>query len=312
MAIAGTWKSNNITLPYAGATKWGTGINPVHAQPEQIPRGEIKLPLGSTGPGGVEPESLQGPVAWGYQSEDAQYYAGEDYRYLAEDHPNWGEDDSSGSRPDRDGQIMAEGEYPQPEGWPSWGPHNSEYPDFNRGGPTGGASVRSFSDELELERGRAIAVPTQGSRGGWENKEHGNINDAHISDPRQYEINTSMTQLHSKLDNARAVSRVTDSPRTPITNRLTGVKIKTYAKDINMGGGPGTPDMLPQSQDRIPKRPFFYRTGGAPPMEQHQYNSITYFDPIERTLPDDAGATVTTQESAGGGYGYTPEDGGWF
>ena len=313
MAVAGTWRAQNVApLEYDGATRWGTGVNPVHAMPEGIPRGPIKLPLGATDGGGTEPESLLGPVAWGYQAEDAQYYQGEDYRYLDTDHPNWGEDTTG--RPDRDGQIMVVGEYPQPEGWPSWGPADDDgsSDDFPLTGPPGGASVRAYSDESELERGHAIAVPTAGSTGGVQAKLSGNVNDARTSDPSQYEINTGLRQLHSHLDNTRATTRQTDEPRTPITNRLTGVAARTYAKDINMGGGPGTPDMLPQQQDGIPKRPFFWRQGAMPPPETHDWNTISYFDGIERTVPGNPGDTVTIQEAGQGGYGYTSEDGGWY
>ena len=315
MAVAGTWRAQNVTPEqYLGAAQWGTGVNPVHAMPEAIPRGPIKLPLGSTGPGDIPPEDLLGPVQWGYQAEDAQFYQGEDYRYLDTDHPNWGE--NSTGRPDRDGQIMQAGEYPQPEGWPSWGPANldGQSDDFPLTGPPGGAGVRSFSDELELERGHAINVPTPGVSGGQLNKQHGNVNDARTSDPSQYEIGTSMRQLRSRLDNTRAVARQTDDPRTAITNRLTGVHFRPRALDINTGGGPGSPDLLPQSQDGIPKRPFFWRQGAMPPAEAHTWNEITYFTPVERSLPDDAGALVTAPEAGqqGSGYGYTGEDGGWY
>ena len=310
------WRAANA-LPedYVGATRWGTGVNPIHAIPEGIPRGPIKLPLGSEGPSGVAPEILLGPLMWGYQAEDAQFYAGEDYRYLDADHPNWG--DGTTGRPDRDGDIMIIGAYPQPEGWPAWGPANDDgsSDDFPLTGPPGGASVRAYSDELEIERGRAIAVPTQGSTGGQLNKTHGLVNEAHTSDPAQYEINTSLRQLRSHLDNGRAMMRGTDEPRTPIANRLTGVHFRPRSLDFNTGGGPGTPDMLPQSQDSIPKRPFFFRQGAFPAAEAHTWNEITYFDPIERALPDDAGATVTTSTAdlaGAGGYGYTGEDGGWY
>ncbi len=315
MAIAGGWRQAAVIEPYA-ALQWGTGVNPVHAVPAGIPRGGPKLPLGSTGPGDMPPEILLGPAAWGYQAEDASYYAGEDYRYLATDHPNWGENTTG--RPDRDGEIMEVGAYPQPEGWPAWGPYNDDNPvdGFPLGGPPGGAGVRSYSDQLELERGHAIAVPTPGYTGGWQSKVHGPVNEARTSDPSQYEINTGLVQLHSHLDNTRAVGRGTDDPREPIGNRLTGVKVKLYAKSLGMGGGPGTPDMYPQQQDTIPKRPWFYRTGAMPPPEAHTWNTITYFDGLQRVTPDDAGASVTTQAGQGQAapdYGYTPEDsGGWF
>ena len=316
MAISGGWRAANAVLPYDSATQWGTGINPVHAIPAGIPRGGPKLPLGSTGPGDMPPEILLGPAAWGYQAEDATFYAGEDYRYLADDHPNWGE--NATGRPDRDGQIMAEGAYPQPEGWPAWGPYNVDgaSDDFPLTGPPGGAAVRSYSDQLEVERGHAIAVPTPGYTGGWLSKAHGPVIEARTSDPAQYEVATSLVQLHRDLDNTRAAARGTDEPRAPISTRLTGVKVRLWPKSLGMGGGPGTPDMFPQQMDTIPKRPFFWRAGAMPPAEAHSRNTISYFDPLLRTVPDDAGAGVTT--AAGGGqaapdYGYTPEDsGGWY
>jgi hypothetical protein len=314
MAYSGAWRAANTTpLEYDGATRWGTGVNPVHAIPEGIPRGGTKLPLGSTGPGGVAPEIILGPVQWGYQAEDSQFYAGEDYRYLEADHPNWG--DNSTGRPDRDGQIMEAGAYPQPEGWPAWGPANITDPEFPLSGPPGGAGVRAYSDQLEIERGRLINVPTPGVTGGWLNKAHGAVNTPRTSDPKQYEINTGLAQTSSALNNDRAVARGTDDRRVPIHNRLTGVKVKSYAKDINMGGGPGTPDMFPQQQDRIPKRPFFYRAGAVPPAEAHTWNSISYWDPIQRVIPDDAGSTVTALSTGGQGapdYGYSSEDGGYY
>lgn len=314
MAIAGGWRAASTIEPYAAANQWGNGINPVHAVPAGIPRGGPKLPLGSTGPGDMPPEILLGPAAWGYQAEDASLYVGEDYRYLAEDHPNWGQGITG--RPDRDGDIMTVGAYPQPEGWPAWGPYNDDNPvdGFPLSGPPGGAGVRANSDQLELERGRAISVPTPGYTGGWQSKVHGNVNEARTSDPSQYEVATGLRQLHSRLDNGRAVARGTDDPREPIGNRLTGVKVRLWARSWGMGGGAGTPDMFPQQLDTVPKRPWFYRTGATPPPEQHTWNEITYFEALQRTPPDDAGASVTTQAAQGQAapdYGYT-DDGSWF
>lgn len=318
MAITGGWRAANVTLPFASATQWGTGVNPVHGyrDPEHHPTA-TKLPLGATGPGDLPPEILLGPAAWGYQAEDAAAYAGEDYRYLDTDHPNLG--DNTTGRPDRDGQIMLEGAYPQPEGWPSWGPYNDDNPvdGFPLTGPPGGAGVRSYSDQLELERGHMIAVPTPGYTGGWVSKVHGPVIEARTSDPAQYELATSLRQLHGHLDNGRAVARGTDDAREPIVNRLTGVKVKLYAKSLGMGGGPGTPDMFPQQLDSVPKRPFFYRAGAMPPTgEAHPYGTLSYFAGIQRTPADDPGAGITQQDTGGAGapagYGYTDDSQGWF
>src|ERR1035438_10398613 len=105
-----------------------------------------------------------------------------------------------------------------------------------------------------------------------------------------------MTQLHRSLENNRAVLRGTDDPRQGIGTRLTGMKVKDYAKSSGMGGGPGTPDMKPVTQN-LPYRPWFFRTAGTPPPPDTYYGTMTGFDPIERTLPVDAGEYVVTQEA---------------
>jgi hypothetical protein len=311
MAIAGAWAAGAITpSEYAGATRWGTGINPIHAvrDPGSRETGikENLLPLGDGGTV-VMPDELLGAEQWGYSSEDAAAFPGEDYRYLVDDHPNWG--DSTVGRSDRDGDIMVEGRHPQPEGWPSWGAHGTGYPDFQLAGYPGGENLRAFSDGIDVEHLHAIAVPTPGWRGGWLNKAHGAVQEAETSDPSQYEMQTSMNQLHRSRDNNRAVTRATDDPRSVIETRLTGMKVRHWAKSSGMGGGPATPDMTPVTQN-LPYRPWFFRSGAMPPPPDTTYGTMTAFDPIARTLPDDAGEYVTTQEAPpdDGTYGYGEGD----
>jgi hypothetical protein len=315
VAIAGSWRAGAVTpAEYTGALRWGTGINPVHSVRDPGTRvtgvKENLLPLGAGEEGADVPESLLGPEMWGYSAEEAAAYPGEDYRYLEDDHPNWG--DNEAGRPDRDGDIFIEGVLPQLEGWPSWGPHFDDNPvdGFPVAGPPGGGEVRAYSDGAEIENSRAIAVPTRGWRGGWLNKAHGPVEEAETSDPRQYEMTTSMTQLHQTRVNDAAVTRGTDDPRAPIATRLTGQKVKHFAMSEGMGGGPGTPDMRPQPQD-LPYRPWFYRSAGLPPPPDTFYGTMTAFDPIERTLPVDAGEYVTTREAVTGddaSYGYAEGD----
>ena len=300
MAIAGTWKAGAVTpSEYAGALRQGTGINPIHSvrDPGSRETGikENLLPLGTDpAAGGIVPEELLGPEMWGYSSEEAAAYPGEDYRYLEADHPNW--DQGSVGRPDRDGGIMTEGVYPQPEGWPSWGPHGTGGdPDFPLQSWPGGEDLRAYSDGTDIEKHHAIAIPTPGWRGGWINKAHGLIEEAETSDPAQYEINTSMNQLHRSLDNNRAVGRGTDDPRSDIATRLTGQKIRHYAMSSGMGGGPGTPDMAPVTQN-LPYRPWYFRTAGTPPPPDTYFGTMTAFDPIERTLPVNAGEYVVSRK----------------
>jgi hypothetical protein len=317
VAIAGTWKAGAVTpSEYTGAARWGTGINPIHAVRDGTGRPTAtKEPLIAGDPQtDMVPEDIIGPSLWGYSAEDAAYYAGEDYRYLLEDHPNWGDNETG--RADRDGDIMTEGLYPQPEGFPAWGPYNDDNPmdGFPISGPPGGAGIRSYSDGAAVEFNHSIAVPTPGWRGGWRNKAHGQVQEAEGSAPSQYEITTSMTQLHQTRVNTAATVRGTDDPRAPIESRLTGQKIKDYAKSSGMGGGPGTPDMKPVTQ-ALPYRPWFFRTAGLPPPPDTTYGTMTGFEPIERTVPVDAGEYVVTQEAAPAAagepdpdFGYSSED----
>jgi hypothetical protein len=313
MAIAGSWAAGAVgPSEYVGAARWGTGINPVHGHYDNQGRPTASrepLLMGDPQTDAV-PEEIIGPAMWGYSAEDAAYYSGEDYRYLTDEHPNWG--DHSAGRADRDGQIMTEGAYPEPEGWPPWGPHEVSEADalaqFPLSGPPGGADLRAYSDGSEVETRHAIAVPTPGSRGGWVNKAHGRLEEAETSDRSQYEITTSMTQLHQTRVNTAAVTRGTDDPRAPIETRLTGQKVKHYAADFNTGGGPGTPDMRQQPQN-LPYRPWFFRTAQGPPPPDTMFGTMEARDPIERTLPADAGESVLLQEAAAAGdYGYTDEE----
>jgi hypothetical protein len=314
MAIAGSWKAGAVTpSEYVGALRWGTGINPIHGVRDPGSRvtgvKENLLPLGAGDQGADVPESILGPSQWGYCSEDAAMFPGEDYRYLEDDHPNWGENEAG--RPDRDGDIFTEGILPQLEGWPSWGPHFDDNPvdGFPVAGPPGGGDVRAYSDGAEVENARAIAVPTRGWRGGWLNKAHGPVEEAETSDPSQYEVTTSLVQLHKTRVNDAAVLRGTDDARSPIPTRLTGQKVRSFAMSEHMGGGPGTPDMGQQGQD-LPYRPWFYRQGAMPPPPDTTYGTMTGFEPIERTLPVDAGEYVVVQEGVpdDGSYGYAGED----
>jgi hypothetical protein len=293
-----------------GATRWGTGINPIHGVRDPGSRETgVKANLLPLGDGGTVtmPDELLGAEQWGYSSEDQAAYAGEDYRYMIDDHPNWG--DGSVGRADRTGQIMNAGTYPDPTGFPEWGPHGTADPDFPLPSSPGGADLRAYSAGWDVEKLNMIAVPTPGWRGGWVNKAHGLVEESEGPDPKQLTINTGDNQLHRSLDNGRAVTRGTDDARQGIATRLTGMKVKHYAQSSGMGGGPGTPDMRPQPSN-LPYRPWFYRSAGVPPPPDTTYGTMTSFEPIERTLPSDAGEYVTVQEAPpdDGTYGYAGGD----
>jgi len=300
VAISGTWLAGAVTpSEYAGATRWGTGVNPVHALWDEGPgRGPTKLPLGSEDPSGAVAPGLASVELFGYHDEDAQYYQGEDYRYMEDDHPNWG--DTTVGRADRDGVIMQYGTQPDPTGFPSWGPHGLTDADWSAQSPLpghpGGAELRAESEGSEVEHLTAMAVPTRGVTGGWLNKTHGEVAYQVDSDPAQLLVTTSEVQLRQVRVNDSAVARQTDDPRSPIDSRLTGQKVKHYAKSSGMGGGPGTPDMGPVTQD-LPYRPWFFRTPAVPPPPDTTYGTMTGTEPLERIPPVDAGELVTTTET---------------
>ena len=294
MAIAGSWRAGAVTpAEYVGATRWGTGINPIHAVRDEGPgRGPSKEPLGSTSAGDAIDPGLLDAQEWGYAPEDATYTAGEDYRYLANDHAPWG--DGTVGRADRGPVIMSEGSEPGPVGFPHWGPHGAR---GNRlAAWPGGASLRAVSEGSDVEQHHAIGVPSPGWSGGWLNKAHGAVDTPSDAGPGQVTVTTSERQVTQTRVNDAAVSRETDDPRAPIHTRLTGQKVRVYAQSSGMGGGPGTPDMAPQTQD-LPFRPWFYRSAGLPPSPDTTYGTMTGTTPLERVPPADAGELVTTTET---------------
>jgi hypothetical protein len=117
-----------------------------------------------------------------------------------------------------------------------------------------------------------------------------------------------MRQLHETRDNAAAAARATDDLRASIATRLTGMKVRHWPMSEAMGGGPGTPDMRPVTQD-LPYRPWYFRKAASPPPEAHTWNEVTYFSPIQRSVPSDAGEQVTAAESAApADWGYAEGD----
>ena len=292
MAIAGSWRAGAVTpSEYAGAARWGTGINPIHAIWDSGPgRGPTKEPLGSTSPGDAIDPALITAQQWGYGPEDSTYPAGEDYRYLANDHAAWG--DGTVGRPDRGPVIMTAGSEPGPLGFPHWGPHGARR-DRLAGWP-GGANLRAVSEGSDVEQHHAIAVPSRGWSGGWLNKARGQIArpvSQDVGDPAsQWAVVTGTVQGQGlkSLDNTRAVQRETDDSRSPILSRTAGMRVRDYAMSSGMGGGPGTPDMAPLAQD-LPFRPWFYRSAGLPPAPDTTYGTMTSVSPLMRIPPADAG-----------------------
>lgn len=289
MGISGTWAQRQ-RVSYTGALKWGNGIDPIHeirdqGRGRQIGTRENLYPLG-TPSDVVSPGLTSREIDWICDDYISEQYVDEVFRYQ-DDRPRW--DKTPPDFRDRTNSA-AMGEQP------SWGVYYDDDPSdiWPRPGPTGGTQAwLDVSHGEDVERQRAIAVPTMPVTGGWLNKQRGAVALAESQDPAQegyvFTINNTPVQGPGvkQMSNERAVARGTDDPRSPITSRVAGMAAKDYGRSFLMGGGPGTADMFPFQQTAGLKRPWFTRTAAAPPDELHQYNSMEGRIPITRQLPPD-------------------------
>jgi hypothetical protein len=286
LPIAGAWVAANANAnQYAGALKWGTGNNPVHSVYGAGP------PIGVTGripgpdmPGDQPsdiPESFENPDQYGYCMEDI---ATSGYWGMP---PEWGTDVSV---------LRSSSSLGTQGGPPDWDVTSAD-PEMTRFRNTPEQDPRLWSTDMK-------SWPTETVSEGWLNKATGQVNDAEISDPAQYERQTSMQQVNPAAgrNNNSAVARGTDEPRFDILTRLTGMKIKPWSQ------GQRNEDMFPFQQETM-VRPFWYRTGGTGYPEDMLPNEMYVSDPIQRDVPPDPYLGET--EIAGNvadQYGYTTED----
>lgn len=274
MPIKGLWlaQQQGYEPEMAGALKWGTGVNAVHA----IHGGPGRDTTPDTPGGTVEPPMTN------ITSTDADYgYCDEDqYSVLmgngTKDRPSWGESDQRGD-------LIP--------GYPSWGNYE--------GGVPGGIALRAVDHGAEWYH-TPRQVPDEMIYDGEMSKPYpiAEPEDSMTSDPSQYEMNTSMRQR----DKVRAGSQISGTANefdAPIASRMVGPKLKMFP------GGERHYDMEPRDQDLI-LRPFWNRTAGTGIVENMQVNEMYVSEPLTRTPPPDAiqGSTPTPAYADG----YTTED----
>lgn len=283
--LTGSWVVKNTSQDassFSGALKWGTGINPVHSVYGEGP------PLRSTGrmpgpddpsPGpGVVSESWIDPDMYGYTREDIQPLTGMFTPFT----PPLGTDIT----------VLRAGNH---TGMPDWGVGSSDEAREQFG----------LTPELAAPLWRGIMIksfPTETVTEGWENKTTGKVLAARTSDPRQYEMQTSMEQVNPAegRNNGAAVTRGTDDPRSNIMTRLTGMKIKPWSE------GERNADMFPY-QATMMVRPFTYRTAATGSPAEMAPNEMYVSVPVERVVPPDPDLGEL-ETGLGGDYGYTDED----
>lgn len=276
--ISGTFY-NRYVVPPTTSTVWGTGYNPVHAQYGSAPRPGISQREGEITPAfeGVSRDLIPEEF-WGYTAEDFQ---GAGY-FVRDDRPGW--DVAPEDNPSRD--------------------NTGDQPSWNA---TGAAKTRfrsKMDGAFSKFRGKlpraTYQIPTETVSEGWINKAVGpRPANSVVSDPAQYEMQTSMTQRYRARNNDHSVMRSTDDPRAHINSRVSNPIVKVYSQ------GDRDYDMLPKEQHATYERPFYYRTAGTGIQGQMLPNEMWDQSAIERTPPSDPyiGQPDTSFE-----YGYTQED----
>jgi hypothetical protein len=242
MAISGAWLAANENS--AGAQKWGTGINAVH----------------SIFTGG--PPLRSGPVITGYgpgqpgnsvNLEMIDPGVVDDWDYLDQDYANseiWGYGDQTGTA-DRPGLGTPTQDFRNnvPDNWPA-----ALIPRGLPGGTTIRAENKGASDGDDAKLGDKEETVGEG----WENKQVGDVTNAKVSDPIQYEMQTSMTQRDKVREGSQRGDGSASEYSAPIGSwRPTwGQRLKPWS------GFRRHYDMFPYQADQI-NRAFLYRQSGT-------------------------------------------------
>jgi hypothetical protein len=294
--VTGAWmERTGMAVPYAGAAKWGTGINPVHqyyggGSPRQPKPTDITPPSEST-EGYIESQA-----PWGYSTDD---FAGIDavanldeaihgVPFVQDDYPSWDE-----TTPDIRAEVPVNSSAP----WNA----STRFKNILR-------SVLAGPGNRGMIAGNATwQTPTETVSEGWINKpasgmHEGDIPASEPADNSQVFIQTSQVQRNKQLSNQRAVMRVTDAERTPIGSRVAPMKLKVYSQ------GERLYDMYPYEANVIP-RPFYFHRAATGRVDEMEPNEMYVTSPLQRTVPADPSMG---DEDLGVPDGYTEEDIGYY
>lgn len=292
----GTWRAAAVSnTAYSGASKWGTGINPVHgirtSGPNIITPSKVNIdPVAP--PGGQDTDIIAEDYAWDggvNQSGDEL----ENYNVTPISLYGYNSETGTADRPFFD-DIQSD-RYSNEMGWglpnppydampvpddprgrmqnftsndfPSWGGSRKTKP--------AGTLIRSLRRGARLISSAKV-LPNEDVAQGWINKGHGISPDSHDSDVSTVLIQTSAVQRRK----VRAGSQRSGSQSTfeaPIASRETGQKLKVYAASDSDRHW----DMLPyQQEDYV--RPFLSRTVGTGWREWNLPNAMYVSPTIQR------------------------------
>jgi hypothetical protein len=264
MAITGNYLAS---VEYTGARKWGTGWNPVHAMQLDLVGGRESMAVPTLqGPNKPGPETLPPGLVNPLDTMPEYGYTDEDFSSQI-----WGYGPQTGTsdRPARD-VPTEQYRFDTPTMYPGMG---------NEPGPPGGFAIRS-EEHGDVAGSIAKLGDKEETVGeGWENKQLGTVEDATVSDPSQYEMQTSMTQRDKVRAGSQRGSGSASEFTAPIGSwRPTwGMRIKPWS------GGRRHYDMTPRRQDVI-LRPFWFRQAGTGYQEWMLANEAYNYqvDPLQR------------------------------
>ena len=284
--MKGIWAAR-FSQPYSGATVWGTGINDVHAFYGSEPARESPVrPMEGM------PQSIHDTTP---PHEATSSSTGSDYGFS---YAPEGTVITTLQPDDRVPWDIVTSDSPVRYSSQGQPPYNASGAAKSRFRDTMGGAYTFFRGKLPRAN---YSTPTETVSEGWLNKPKGSPADAKPSDPRQYEMQTSMEQRYQTRVNAHAVTRNTDEPRASIASRVIGQKLKVYS------GGERHYDMYPFQQTPDTEREFTYRTAGTGQPGWMENNQQWEISAVERTPPPDP--YIGTPDAFGDlQYGYSPED----
>lgn len=323
----GTWRGAVIEqAAYTGASKWGTGVNPVHSIPGEGPYlgGTAKLVIDPVvTPGGQETDVLAEDYAWDstlnpdpdlpeYNVNPAEMW-GHNSETGTADRPHWGSEMGDADAPENAGGLPNP-QYPgrpltptraatqndTQDAFPSWGGSRKSKP--------AGTFIRSLRRGANIIIGARV-LPNEDVAQGWTNKTHGIIADSRPADDTQVFMQTSMTQRYK----TRAGSQRSGSQSTfnaPIESRVVGQKVKNWTKPDSARHW----DMLPYEQVDY-MRPFLSRQAGTGYREWAYTNEMYVSPSIQREPAADpelgpvAGSGGDNRETIDYAYDFT---GGYY
>jgi hypothetical protein len=267
MAITGAWAERASIQ--AGATRQGTGWNPVHRQRDGGGR--------NTAPGGSEPapDEIVGVDVFGYTDEDTASML---YGY--------GEQTGTADRP----RVTEEpgSRHAVQKGWPQWGRY--------RAGMPGGTTIRAQDHGADLTYMPRDPM-LHNAFAGWDNKLVSRVNDAVPSDPAQYTMTTSMVQRDKVLEGSQASGRASQYA-APIASRITPMKVKPFT------GAPERHNAMAPKEQTFRIRPFWIRNAGTGPVAYSKSNAAHEQKALTRNPPGDASQGPILS----GDSGYSYED----